>query len=232
MGSLFEIQPKNLTRLILVRHGRTNHNAQGRIQGRTEIPLDECGREQAQRAGAWLRAHYPADVLYTSPLTRALETATIIGTYLGLQPHPDPKLIEFDFGIVSDFTPEELAQRYPTLYQELELWVNVRWDSPMTRPRVPGMEDEAALAARIVAFWDHIQQNHSGQTVIAVTHGGLIKGMFTLIAGGDLRRHMPFWADNASISIIDFYHGGGTICLFNDQQHLDGLPSPSRYAIL
>ncbi len=232
MPGLFETIPTDLTRLILVRHGRTNHNASGRIQGRTEIPLDEHGREQAHRAGAWLRDRYAIDVLYTSPLTRAHETATIIGSYIGLEPQCNHDIIEFDFGIVSDCNLDELAQRYPALYQELQVWLNVGWDSPMTRPRIPGMEDETDLAARIVAFWEHIQQAHRGKTVAAVTHGGVIKGMFTLIAGGDLRRHTPFWADNASVSIIDFYRGGGAICLFNERHTLEGAPPPSRYVIL
>lgn len=232
MPSLFETMPTAVTRLILVRHGRTNHNAQGRIQGRTEIPLDDQGRDEAHRAGEWLRDHYAIDALYASPLTRAHETAAIIGNYIGLEPHINHDIIEFDFGVVSDCDLDDLERLYPALYRELGAWLDVSWDSAMTRPRIPGMEDEDAFGARIVAFWEHIQRAHRGETVAAITHGGVIKAMFTLIAGGDLRRHMPFWADNASISIIDFYRGGGTICLFNERGHLGGALKHRRYIIL
>ena len=55
-----------------------------------------------------------------------------------------------------------------------------------------------------------------------MTHGGVLRGMFTLAAGGDLRRHSPFWADNCSISVLDFYHGAVVVRLFNDTGHLAG----------
>lgn len=232
MLGFLEVTPAEATRLILVRHGRTAHNAQGRIQGRAEIPLDAQGREQAHRAGEWLREHYAVHVLYSSPLSRAYETATIIGTAIGLSPRVSADLIEFDFGAVSDRDAAELAQLDPALHQELRDWLTVTWDSPMLRPRIPGMEDEEVFRARIVAFWDAIQCAHLGQTVAAVTHGGVIKGMLTLVAGGDLRRHLPFWADNASVSVIDFHRGGATICLFNERSHLGEPLKHRRYIIL
>ncbi|HOV47334.1 MAG TPA: histidine phosphatase family protein [Anaerolineae bacterium] len=232
MPDLLEAAPSEVTRLILVRHGRTAHNVQGRIQGHTDVPLDAEGREEARRAGEWLREHYAVQALYSSPLSRAHETAVIIGERLGLEPRVSDALIEFDFGLVSDRDTGELAQLDPDLYRQLREWLTVSWDSPMIRPRIPGMEDEKAFRARLVAFWEAIQCAHPGQTVAAVTHGGVIKGMFTLIAGGDLRRHLPFWADNASISVIDFSQGGGTICLFNERSHLGQPLKPRKYIIL
>lgn len=232
MLDLLEARPAETTRLILVRHGRTALNAQGRIQGRTDVPLDDRGREEARRAGEWLREHYTIHALYASPLIRAYETAEIVGESIALRPQVDNDLIEFDFGMVSDRDAQELAQLDSALYQELREWLTVTWDSAMMRPRIPGMENEDAFRARIVAFWDHIQNAHHGETVAAVTHGGVIKGMFTLIVGGDLRRHMPFWADNASISVIDFHGGGGTICLFNERSHLGEPLKYRRYIIL
>lgn len=232
MLDLLEARSAETTRLILVRHGRTALNAQGRIQGRTDVPLDDQGREEARRAGDWLRDRYAIHALYASPLIRAYETAAIIGENIGLHPQIHDDLIEFDFGIVSDRDAQELAQLDSALYQELRVWLTVKWDSAMIRPRIPGMEDEGAFRDRIVAFWDHIQRVHRGATVAAVTHGGVIKGMLTLIAGGDLRRHMPFWADNASISVIDFHGGGGTICLFNECSYLGEPLKFRRFIIL
>ena len=86
----------------------------------------------------------------------------------------------------------------------------------MLRPEIPGAEPLDAFAARITAFWAHVESAHRGGTAIAVTHGGVLRGMFTLAAGGDLRRHSPFWADNCSISVLDFYHGAVVVRLFND----------------
>ena len=92
----------------------------------------------------------------------------------------------------------------------------------MLRPDIPGAEPLDAFAARIAAFWAHVESAHRGGTAIAVTHGGVLRGMFTLAASGDLRRHSPFWADNCSISVLDFYHGAVVVRLFNDCCHLAG----------
>ncbi len=65
-----------------------------------------------------------------------------------------------------------------------------------------------------------------------MTHGGVLRGMFTLAAAGDLRRHSPFWADNCSISVLDFYHGAVVVRLFNDCCHLAGTLKIGKNQIL
>ncbi|MBN1260497.1 MAG: histidine phosphatase family protein [Anaerolineae bacterium] len=222
MSILFHPDTSKLTRLILVRHGRTLLNATGRIQGRADTPLDAQGRDEAHRAGARLRREFDVAALYTSPLRRCRETAAILGEHLDLIPQNNADIVEFSFGLIDGHTLEEVRERHPALGDALLHWLRVGQDSQEIRPRIPDAEDEAAFGARLAAFWDHIQAHHPGETVAAATHGGVIKGMLTLIAGGDLHRHMPFWADNGSLTVIDFYQKAGTIRLFNDRVHLEG----------
>ena len=210
---------KKRTRLVLVRHGRTASNAAGRIQGRTDVPLDPTGLDEAQAVARALR-RFGAAALYTSPLSRARETAAIIGRELNLMPQVWDDLTEYEFGQMAERNLEDLGAVNPRLYAELDAWLDAGRDDPMLRPEIPGAEPLDAFAARIAAFWAHVEAAHRGGTAIAVTHGGVLRGMFTLAAGGDLRRHSPFWADNCSISVLDFHHGAVVVRLFNDIGHL------------
>ena len=219
MNKLFDVNPEEATRLVLVRHGRTASNAAGRIQGRADVPLDPTGLDEAHAVTRALR-RFGAAALYTSPLSRARETADVIGRDLNLAPQVWDDLTEYDFGLMSERDLEEIATLDPRLYAELDAWLEAGRDDPMLRPEIPGVEPLDAFAARIAAFWTHVEAAHRGGTAIAVTHGGVLRGMFTLAAGGDLRRHSPFWADNCSISVLDFYRGAVVVRLFNDIGHL------------
>jgi broad specificity phosphatase PhoE len=221
MNKLFDINPEEATRLVLVRHGRTASNAAGRIQGRADVPLDPTGMDEAHAVARALR-RFGASALYTSPLSRARTTAEIIGRELGLAAQTRDDLTEYEFGLMSERNLEDLGAVNPRLYAELDAWLDAGRDDPMLRPEIPGAEQLDSFAARIAAFWTHVEASHRGGTAIAVTHGGVLRGMFSLAAGGDLRRHSPFWADNCSISVLDFYHGAVVVRLFNDIGHLAG----------
>jgi broad specificity phosphatase PhoE len=219
MNKLFDVNPEEATRLVLVRHGRTASNAAGRIQGRADVPLDPTGLDEAHAVARALR-RFGAAALYTSPLIRARTTAGIIGSELGLAAQTRDDLTEYEFGQMSERSLEDLGAVNPRLYAKLDAWLDAGRDDPMLRPEIPGAEPLDAFAARIAAFWAHVEAAHRGGTAIAVTHGGVLRGMLTLAAVGDLRRHSPFWADNCSISVLDFYHGAVVVRLFNDIGHL------------
>jgi len=231
MNKLFDINPEEATRLVLVRHGRTASNVAGRIQGRADVPLDPTGLDEAQAVARALR-RFGATALYTSPLSRACTTAEIIGRELSLTPQVWEDLTEYDFGLMSERNLEEIGAVDPRLYVELDAWLDAGRDDPMLRPEIPGAEPLDTFAVRIAAFWNHVEAAHRGGTAIAVTHGGVLRGMFTLAAHGDLRRHTPFWADNCSISVLDFYRGAVVVRLFNDTGHLPGPLKPGRNQIL
>jgi broad specificity phosphatase PhoE len=219
MNKLFDVNPEEATRLVLVRHGRTASNAAGRIQGRADVPLDPTGLDEAQAVARALR-RFGASALYTSPLSRARTTAEIIGRELGLTAQPREDLTEYEFGLMSERNLEDLGAANPRLGAELDAWLEADRDDPMLRPEIPGAEPLDAFSARIAAFWDHVETAHRGGTAIAVTHGGVLRGIFKLAAGGDLRRHSPFWADNCSISVLDFYRMAVVVRLFNDTGHV------------
>jgi probable phosphoglycerate mutase len=98
-----------VTRLLLIRHGRSTWNAIKRIQGQADPLLDEVGREQARRLAERLRDNAPV-VLYTSSLRRAQETAEIIGETPGVEVTSDERLKEYDVGDITGLTWEQIAE--------------------------------------------------------------------------------------------------------------------------
>jgi probable phosphoglycerate mutase len=146
-----------LTTFALVRHGQTDWNAERRLQGATDIPLNDVGREQAREAVATL-ANYQWDAIVSSPLSRAAETADLIAEGLGLTvARRVPELIERSFG------PAEGLQAGP----ELEAL------------RIPGGfrggESDDDAASRGMDALEDLAQEFAGQRVLVVTHGTLIR---------------------------------------------------------
>lgn len=157
-----------MTTLVMVRHGQTDWNLRRRIQGVTDIPLNETGRLQALEAAKRLEDRH-WDGVYASPLSRAWETASIIAQQLSL-PHPVPlaAIAERNFGEGEGLTGEEVLERFPD------------------GVRVPGRETRDQVAARVAPALQGLATEHPGKTLIVVTHGGVIGTMLRYVSNGAL----------------------------------------------
>lgn len=145
-----------MTYLALVRHGETDWNRSGRLQGSSDIPLNDTGRSQAGRAGLDL-ARQRWDLLVSSPLSRAGETADIIGTHLGLERSATyPELAERHFGEAEGSTGFEAYDRWP-------------------HGRYPGLEPRSEVRRRALRAIDDLTREHPGSAIVVVTHGGVIR---------------------------------------------------------
>lgn len=177
-----------MTLLYLVRHGETEWNRTHRIQGSTDIPLNEVGRDQAARAGRLL-ARRRWDGLYSSPLSRARETATIIGEGLGLgEPELLPDLVERNYGEAEGLTGRQIERRYPG------------------RTPVPGRESREEVAARVMPALLSLAEAREGGRVIVTTHGAVIRTVLMAV-GAPIERGVPI----TNGSIHSFRHAGGTL---------------------
>jgi broad specificity phosphatase PhoE len=144
--------------MLLVRHGQSEWNADGRWQGRADPPLTDLGRLQAFHAAARVGA---VDVICASPLARALDTSRIISEQLGVGPVVvEPDLVERDAGEWQGLTRAEIDAAWPG-YLEADR-------------RPPGYEDHDHLVARARGALDRIAVEYGGADVLVVTHGGLI----------------------------------------------------------
>ena len=203
-----------MTRLFLIRHGRSVWNAEGRIQGHADPPLDGVGREQARRLAGRLQGGAMV-ALYTSPLQRARETADIIGRALSVPVVADEGLKEYGIGVVTGLTFEQVAEQYPDVAR--------RWIGAQDPLGVPGEEGNAQFRARVVTAFDGIVARHADGPVGVVAHGGTF-GVYLNHLIGLAQRHSPFRFSNASLTIIEVDPVRPRIVLLNDTCHLRGEP--------
>ncbi len=162
-------------RLVLVRHGRTAWNAEGRGQGHADVGLDDVGHAQARVAAPWLAATYAPSLLWTSDLARARETASYVEGATGLSARVDPRLREYDLGQRTGLTMSEFAARFP---DEHDAWCRGAYGA------VPGAESTDDVHARIVpAVRELLAATAPGDTALAVTHGASLRVAVTALLG-------------------------------------------------
>jgi probable phosphoglycerate mutase len=202
-----------IERVLLIRHGQTDWNIEGRWQGCMPVPLNEIGRTQARALADYLR-NRPIRAIYTSDLPRALETATFVGDVLGLQPIPDKRLREFSLGIFEGRRRDELISLYP------EEWSAFRTeDMDYT---VPNGESRRALQDRMWAAWQDITSNGHGPEVAIVTHGGSLKQLLVRLFGLTPEiQNLRF--ENTSVTTIEREGQGWQLAEMAVASHLDSL---------
>ena len=190
-----------MTTIYLVRHGETDWNKARRIQGSTDIPLNQTGRDQAAVTGALL-ASRRWDGVYASPLARAYETGAIIARELGLPaPEAVPEVAERRYGEAEGLTGDEIDARFPG-------------DTP-----VPGRESREEVAARVIPAIVALAERHPGENIVLVSHGGVIRTILNVVAPGD----HPEPIRNGSVH--SFRHTDGTLDLiaFDDPIEVESL---------
>lgn len=167
-------------KLLLIRHGQTDWNIEKRIQGGTDICLNQNGLAQAAALAETLHLRPArASALYTSPLARARQTADAIGARLQLPPRCVGALREINFGLWEGLTWEQVKERFP---EEFGVWYQNR---RCARP--PEGESYQDLLWRFVPALQEVAKNHAGGgDVIVVTHSGCIMSFLSLLHGTPL----------------------------------------------
>lgn len=183
-----------MTRFFLVRHGETEWNRIHRIQGSSDIPLNDTGRSQALKVGGVLSRHR-FDLIVSSPLSRAMETATIIARRLKMPlPLPLPAIVERHYGEAEGATREDLDARFPG-------------NTP-----VPGREPREDVHKRVIRALGDLAIRHPHADIIAVTHGGVIRSVVEHAAPGQYNEPIR------NCSVHSFLHtpGGVQLIEFDD----------------
>jgi broad specificity phosphatase PhoE len=179
--------------VVLVRHGQTAWNAEGRAQGHTDVGLDDTGRSQAEALAPVIAGLDPT-LLVTSDLARARETAALLEKETGLTAIEDPRWREYDLGERTGLTLAEFGERIGV---EFDGW----WDVH-AHVEVPGAETSEQVAERVLpAFEELLQRLEEGETAVVVTHGASLRialvgilGWPLETAGGFEAMHNCGWA--------------------------------------
>ena len=204
-----------VTRIVVVRHGETEWNAQMRMQGQLDTELSARGRWQAARAAESL-AGEGIEAIFASDLVRALDTAKAIAAVIGLPIATDRALRERSFGIFQGYTYAEIDSRWPA---DAARW---RRHAPEFAPE--GGESLVEFSARAVAAVTRIAERSRGGTILVVSHGGVIDCLYRAAAGLDLAAPRSWELGNASINRLLFTGERFTLVGWSDTAHLDGDP--------
>lgn len=208
-------------RFYLVRHGQTEWNIEGKVQGKTDIALNETGVLQARLLAGALSG-CGASRVYTSTLKRAGQTAEQIAKEMGIPVIASGDLREADFGLWEGMTWEEIARGFP---RTAALWEE---NPALVTPDGGESPEECRRRCRRIVERIAAKQRDSGdggrETVIVVAHGRIL----VFVMGYLLRRQEEkpeLITKNASISVVDYDAGTGmgTLITLNDCSHLDGL---------
>jgi alpha-ribazole phosphatase len=187
-------------KLIFLRHGETEWNSLKRYQGHTDIPLNDKGREQAQKAAQYLARHEELDAIYCSDLSRTRETAQIVAGKVKLPVQIDARLREASFAIWEGMSFSDVYRHH---LQQFNCWYQDIW-----KYKMPGGENFTEVWERVsLAIQDITRQDYG--SVLVVTHGGVVKALL-----GKIDPSLDIWKtaiDPGSMTIIRYERGVYTI---------------------
>jgi broad specificity phosphatase PhoE len=202
--------------LYIIRHGQTAWNKEEVFRGTKDIPLNDVGKKEAQALGAYLK-DVSFDAIYTSPLSRAVQTAEAVARPVGITPRVEAALIDLNFGSWQGVSHDEVKMKFPDLYR---LWKNAP-----DQVKFPEGESLNDVSSRVDALLKKLLKDHTDQVVGLFSHRVVCKVLLCRLLGLDLSR---FWNIQQSTACLNRFrfHERGWICeLINSQCHLEALQS-------
>ena len=199
------------TQVIIVRHGQTQWNIKGIRQGHLDSPLTEQGLAQAKALGQRLTREI-FTILYSSDLGRAMQTAQMISDTTGHRIVTDARLRERHLGIFQGLDGGEIQARYPEEYRlHRSLGPNYV---------IPGGESVGQQVERNVACLNEIAEKHLGESIVVVTHGGVLSGLFRHTFSIPFEAPRRFEFMNASLNLFTYEEGKWMLRTWGDVSHL------------
>ena len=199
-----------MAEIILVRHGQTEWNVGEIFRGRVEIELDATGITQAQLLAQYLSGR-EIEAIYSSPLSRALQTAEVIAAPHRLKVRVSPNLNDLAFGKWQGLTLEEVRIRFKRSY--------ATWVEAPDKARIPGGETLNKVTERALTFVQEVVRKHRG-TVVLVSHRVVIKCLILALLGLDNSHFWNIKLDTASISIFSYADDRFVLNEHNNTCHL------------
>ena len=202
-------------KIYLIRHGQSEANAEGRVQGWLDSPLSRLGHRQAQSLARRLQNAEPAfSAVFSSPLQRAAQTARILVDTLQCPLYFDNDLREYNMGPITGLTFAEIRERFPERHRAFDR------NEPL--PHLPGAETEPDFMTRVQSCMVRIvQQVPNHQTALVVSHGGTLNAALSGWLGFNKHSRRPFSFGNASISVVSVKPTHTRILHLNDVCHLE-----------
>ena len=203
-----------MTSIYLVRHGQTAWNKEEIFRGRTDVPLDETGLKQAELAGQYFKS-MEIHAIYSSPLSRAWQTAQKIAQIQNLKVDPLEGILDMSFGDWEGHAHQEIRKMDNETYRQ---WV----ESPHL-VKLPGGESLDDVRGRAMAALEEVLRKHSEKTIVLVSHRVVCKVMICAILGLDNSHFWQIAQDTTAINLIQYKKGKYILSLMNETCHLKAL---------
>jgi probable phosphoglycerate mutase len=196
---------------ILVRHGQTEWNRIERFRGRADVPLNETGLSQAEATGRRVAGTWTPAAVYSSPLSRAVNTAEAIARYFNLPVLAHPGLADIDYGEWQGLTPGEARKRWP---EQVDDWYN-----HPERARIPGGERLAELRSRAMQTISELATRHAGGTVVLVGHTVINRIILLGVLGLGNDHFWRIKQDTCAINVFEAQKNDFVLISLNDISH-------------
>ncbi|NLV88588.1 MAG: histidine phosphatase family protein [Tissierellia bacterium] len=203
-----------MTRLYLIRHGQSEWNILSKVQGQKDARLTDLGREQAKKIGKRL-IDEDIDIIYSSDLSRALETAEIISSIINKPVIESREIREINFGLWEGLTLEEIQDKYA---EEYLIWMK----SP-DKLTLEGAETLESLKNRVMPFVDKIITENKNKNIAIVSHSASLKIIILNLLGIGNGFYKNISLRNVSLSIVECRKYNNVLTLLNDTSHLKEL---------
>jgi len=203
-----------MTSVYLIRHGQTAWNKEEIFRGRTDVPLNEIGLREAELAGEYLKDK-EIHVIYSSPLSRAWETAQKIAQFHNLEVQPLNGIIDMSFGRWEGHPHQEIQKNDREIYRQ--------WREEPHKVRLPGGEGLEDVRVRSMAALEEVIRLHPGKTLVLVSHRVVTKVLICGILGIDNSHFWQIGQDTTAINLIQYKNGKYILSLMNETCHLKPL---------
>lgn len=200
--------------VYLIRHGQTAWNREEIFRGRTDVPLNETGLREAALAGEYLK-EVEVHAIYSSPLSRARETAEKIAEFRNIKVQLLDGIIDMSFGRWEGHPHQEIQKDYKELYRQ--------WKEEPHRVKLPGGESLGEVRVRSMAALEEVIRLHPGKTLVLVSHRVINKVLICGILGIENSHFWQIGQDTTAINLIQFKNGKYILSLLNETCHLKPL---------
>lgn len=208
-----------MTRIYIVRHGTTEWNQGEIFRGRVDIKLNDTGRAEAQALADYFRP-IQLQAIYSSPLSRAWETAQAVADGRELEITPDPSFIDIDFGEWHGLPLKEVKEKYPAIYRA--------WREEPHTVTFPKGESLEQVRHRAWAGLQTIINKSIDQTILIVSHRVVTKLIICSALGLDNSHFWQIKQDTTAVNCLEYHRGYLVVSLINDTCHLKSI-SPATW---
>ncbi len=203
-----------MTKIILVRHGHVEGIDPPRFRGRLDLPLTEKGRTQALATAGRIESSWRPSAVYTSPMSRAVDTGAAIAGRFNLEIRRDARLTDLDYGQWQGLTYEEVKSRWPHEWET--------WNRTPQLARIPGGEPLLNLQARLVDCLVEIAGQHPTDTIVIVGHDRVNRAILLLALDLPLSRFWYISQGPCAINELELREGQFSVMSLNETHHLVG----------